>query len=288
MAKIIPVRKLNKGHQPVSEAERFKIRRIEDIIQGSDLYHDLHRHDFYFILSVDSGTGNHEIDFVNYEVVDNSVFLLKPGQVHQLELKAGSRGYLLEFNNEFYHPTNQLSIQRLRKASNKNYCKLEKILFNRLQQHLASMFHEFTARDDGYLDVIKANLEIFFIEVIRQSNNEKSEIPTANNYTQERYEEFLELLDKNITQHKQVSDYTELMNLSAYQLNEITKSSVGKTASELINEHILLEAKRYLLATANQVKEIADHLGYEDPSYFTRFFRKHTGLSPESFRSSFK
>jgi AraC-like DNA-binding protein len=78
------------------------------------------------------------------------------------------------------------------------------------------------------------------------------------------------------------------MNLSAYQLNEITKSSIGKTASELINEHIILEAKRYLLATAEQVKEIADHLGYEDPSYFIRFFKKQTGFSPDAFRQQFK
>jgi len=78
------------------------------------------------------------------------------------------------------------------------------------------------------------------------------------------------------------------MNLSPYQLNEITKSSIGKTASELINEHIILEAKRYLLATPNQIKDIADHLGYEDTSYFIRFFKKHTGHSPEAFRHNFK
>jgi AraC family transcriptional regulator, transcriptional activator of pobA len=78
------------------------------------------------------------------------------------------------------------------------------------------------------------------------------------------------------------------MSLSAYQLNEITKSSIGKTASDLINEHIILEAKRYLLATPNQVKDIADLLGYEDPSYFIRFFKKHTGHSPDAFRQHFK
>ena len=69
-----------------------------------------------------------------------------------------------------------------------------------------------------------------------------------------------------------------MMNLSPYQLNEITKSSVGKTASELINEHIILETKRYLLATPNQVKEIADQLGYEDNSYFIRFFKNTPGI----------
>jgi AraC-like DNA-binding protein len=78
-----------------------------------------------------------------------------------------------------------------------------------------------------------------------------------------------------------VSEYAAMMNLSTYQLNAITKQTLGKTCSQLIDEHIILEAKRYLLATANQVNQIADHLGYEDVSYFTRFFKKHTGYSPE-------
>ena len=78
------------------------------------------------------------------------------------------------------------------------------------------------------------------------------------------------------------------MNLSSYQLNEITKSTIGKTASALLTERIILEAKRYLLATPNQVKDIADMLGYEDVSYFIRFFKKHTGYSPEAFRRHFK
>jgi AraC-like DNA-binding protein len=78
-----------------------------------------------------------------------------------------------------------------------------------------------------------------------------------------------------------------MMNLSSYQLNAITKKTLGKTCSQLINEYILLEAKRYLLATSEQVNQIADHLGYEDVSYFIRFFKKNTGHSPEAFRYNF-
>jgi len=87
---------------------------------------------------------------------------------------------------------------------------------------------------------------------------------------------------------KSASEYAKLLSLSSYQLNAITKGSVGKTVSDLINEQILLEAKRYLLATPNPVKDVADLLGYEDVSYFIRFFKKHTGHSPEAFRKNFK
>jgi YesN/AraC family two-component response regulator len=75
-----------------------------------------------------------------------------------------------------------------------------------------------------------------------------------------------------------------MMKLSPYQLNAITKATIGKTTSDLINEHLVLEAKKHLLATTNQVKDIAFQLGFEDVSYFIRFFKKHTGYSPEVFR----
>ena len=276
--KKIPIRQLTPFQHELPSAEQFKIRRVEDIMGVNDLVHDLHRHDFFFILALKKGGGKHEIDFTSYKVQDNTVFFLRPGQVHQLELNAGSIGYLVEFNSEFYHPKDKLSNQRLRKAGGKNYCAFEINRFNRLEAILASMFQEFTAREEGFKDIIKSSLDIFFIEFIRQSPNPQAGAIIANPYSQERFEEFMELLDRHIATHKQVSQYTDMMNLSPYQLNEITKSSVGKTASELINEHIILETKRYLLATPNQVKEIADQLGYEDNSYFIRFFKNTPGI----------
>ena len=285
--KKIPIRQLGTAHQQIAAAGQFKIRLVEEFAGDTDLAHDLHRHDFFLILAVKQGAGVHEIDFTPYTVQNNSVFFLRPGQVHQLDLKAGSSGYLVEFDTAFYHPKDKISTQRLRKASNKNFCALQLDRFNRLLDILEAMYHEFRNREDGYQDVIKASLDIFFIEFIRQSPQPNSVMTSAASYTQDRFEEFLELLDKHIASEKQVSHYTERMSLSAYQLNEITKNSIGKTASDLINERIILEAKRYLLATSNQVKEIADQLGYEDPSYFIRFFKKHTGFSPDAFRQQF-
>lgn len=282
--KKIPIRHITTAQQELTNSERFKIRTVQEILAGNVLKQDLHRHDFFFILLLQNGRGSHEIDFTQYQVLDNSIFFLRPGQVHQLELNADCTGYLMEFNNEFYHPKDKSSSQRLRKASNKNYCKLEVNRFEKLQEILTHIFQEYTNREEGYLDIIKANLEIFFIEFVRQSSNPNSISTNVSSYTQERFEEFLELLEKHITTCKQVSQYTDMMSLSTYQLNEITKASIGKTASDLINDQIILEAKRYLLATPNQIKDIADHLGYEDVSYFIRFFKKHTGHSPEAFR----
>jgi AraC-like DNA-binding protein len=236
---------------------------------------------------LDAGEGIHEIDFVPHPVTDKCVFLLRPGQVHQLQLKVGATGYLLEFDTEFYHPTDKLSAQRLRKASSKNHCQIEAGRFGKLNAILSLIFDEYLSKEEGYRDAIKASLEIFYVELVRQSPDPKSASINGGSYTQERFDEFINLLETHFTTHKQVSQYTSLMSLSSYQLNEITKTAIGKTASAVIDEHILLEAKRHLLATPNQVKEIADHLGYEDPSYFIRFFKRHTRLSPDTFRKNF-
>ena len=283
----IPVRKIPGADHQLTSSERFKIRTIQEILGGNNLKQDLHRHDFFFVLLLEKGGGNHEIDFVTYGIKDQSVFLLRPGQVHQLELNKDCTGYLMEFNYEFYHPKNKTSAQRFRRASSTNFCKLELQRFVALQNTFTHIYKEYNNKEEGYLEIIKASLEIFYIELLRQSSNSTNESRSINSYTQERLEEFLELLEKHANRFKQVSQYTALMSLSAYQLNEITKATLGKTPSDLINEQIILEAKRYLLATPNQVKDIADLLGYEDVSYFIRFFKKHTRYSPDAFRQAF-
>lgn len=287
--KKIPVRQLADAQNKRGALEMFNIRRVIDFFGDKEVInHELHRHDFFFVLALKKGEGVHEIDFKAFELTDNSIFVLRPGQVHQLILKTGCTGYLLEFNSEFYHSTNNQANQRLRKAGNRNFCKVDSPRFDKLERILSSTFNEYTEKMDGYQDAIKANLDIFFIELTRYSQNPKDTSGATGSYSQERLEEFLELLESHLTDNKQVSYYTDLMSLSAYQLNEITKSLMGKTASELINDQIVLEAKRHLLATPNQIKDIAFQLGYEDVSYFIRFFKKHTGHTPDVFRSSFK
>lgn len=286
--KTIPVRHLHANQQEQHSAESLNIRNLRDLLAGKDLVQDLHRHDYFYILVLQKGAGTHEIDFTSYQVQNYSVFFLRPGQVHQLRLKGKSTGYLMQFKAGFYYPHDQASGQLLRKASYKNQCSLDVKRFKKLLSIVTDIFQEFTGKQEGYEEVIRANLGIFFIEVLRHRQNNKSPSNNTNTYSLDRLEEFLGLLEVHIFKHKQVSKYADMLHLSNYQLNAITREVLGKTSSELINEHIILESRRYLLATSNQVNQIAYHLGYEDVSYFIRFFKKHTGYSPETFRNNFK
>lgn len=285
--KNIPIRHITSSHQKPHGDGSFNIRDVREMLAGKDMVQELHRHTFFYLLALKKGKGIHTIDFTPYDVCDHAVFFIRPGQVHQLTLNAGSTGYLMGFKTEFYHPPDKVSRQLLRKASGLNHYLPEADGFKKLLSILTYIFQEYTGKQEGYQEVIKANLAVLLIELVRQ-NNKTLPADTVNSYAQERLEKFQELLEKHIAEHKQVSGYADMLNLSPYQLNAITKTTLGKTPSELMNEYIILEAKRYILATSSQVNQIADQLGYDDVSYFIRFFRKHTGYSPEAFRNNFR
>ncbi|HTE32358.1 MAG TPA: AraC family transcriptional regulator [Chryseolinea sp.] len=280
----IPVRHINTAQKEPELFESFGIRDLKTLLAGKDMVQEIHRHDFFYVLVIKKGAGDHDIDFTSHTICDNSIFFMRPGQVHRLLLKAGSAGYLMQFRDEFYFPHDKTSSQLLRKASKVNHYRLTAKGFQKLITTLGNIFQEYAARQDGYREIIKANMGIFFIELSRQQSG--SPLENTHLYIQERLDELLTLLEAHIFNRKLASEYAAMMNLSTYQLNAITRETLGKSCSQLINEQIILEAKRYLQATSNQVNQIADHLGYEDVSYFIRFFKKHTGYSPEAFRNN--
>ncbi len=285
--KTIPVRQLHPASQAPAPLS-FSIRDVREMLAGKAMTQELHRHDYFFVLVLQKGKGTHTIDFTPYEIHNASVFFMRPGQVHELSLKAGSTGYVMEFMPDFYRPHDKNSSQLLRRASTLNYCQLDAKRFLKLIAPLTHIFQEYTDKREGYQEIVKANLGIFFIELVRNRKHDNKKQAPVNSYSQERLEALMELLETHISSHKQVSQYADMLNLSAYQLNAITREALGKTCSELINEVITLEAKRYILATNDQVNQIAYRLGYEDPSYFIRFFKKQTGYTPEAFRNNFK
>lgn len=284
----IPIRHIQEIPKEPNLSGSFSIRDIQELMDGKDMIQELHRHDFYYILVLEKGIGTHEIDFTHYEILDHSIFLMRPGQVHKLELKNLSKGFLLQFKTDFFYTQNKLSQDLLRKVSHINFCSLDKNGFKKLQAILSYVLKEFKEKQEGYQEVIKSNLSIFFIELVRHRQNRKNAPTETNQYSQEQLEKFLHLIEENIINNKQVSQYADMLKITTYQLNAITKTLLDKTPSDLINEHIVLESKRQLLATSNQVNQIADQLGYDDISYFIRFFKKHTEYSPEAFRHNFK
>ena len=279
----IPIRHIHTPQQQES-SYRFSIRNIQDLLAGANMQQALHRHNFFFILALKKGTGQHDIDFQSYNIADHSIFLVRPGQVHELTLRTGSSGYLVQFSEGFYTTHDQQAKRLLRKAGNINHYTFDARKFQKLSAILQYISDEYTHQAERYQEVVKANLSIFFIELLRDQRHRSS--AQEPRYFQERLDTFIELVETHFTEFKQVSQYAAMMHLTVYQLNAITKQTLDKTCSEVISDYIILEARRQLRATTEQINNIAFQLGYEDVSYFIRFFKKHTGYTPDAFRQN--
>lgn len=282
--KNIPIRNISATQKEANLAEGFSIQPSSALpTLRNALEQSIHRHDFFYLLALEQASGMHEIDFISYEVSNHSLAFMRPGQVHQHALTTEGKGYLMAFTPEFYHPVHPALHQLLRKASGVNFYRFSPEAFAKLLTMMDAMQLEYRDKRLGYQEVIKAHLSIFFTELVRQGSQ-----PTqaGSLYQQERLDEFLLLVENQLETQKSPAQYAQQMNLSVYQLNAITKATLGKTSSSIVNDYVLLEAKRHLLATSLQVNQIAYQLGYEDVSYFIRFFKKHMGCSPQAFREN--
>src|SRR4051812_7861418 len=130
--KRIPIRSILPLSSKTDEFDNFRIFKVSDVLLGRDLDQELHRHDFYFILLLTKGIGKHEIDFVEHPVSDNSISVMRPGQVHRFELKVGSEGYWLAFSKEFQMLSSVTGNALLRNATSRNFLKLNEKCVDRL------------------------------------------------------------------------------------------------------------------------------------------------------------
>ncbi|MEZ4740503.1 MAG: helix-turn-helix domain-containing protein [Flavobacteriales bacterium] len=99
---------------------------------------------------------------------------------------------------------------------------------------------------------------------------------------------FLEMLEAGYLEDRQVMHYAERLAMSADHLNEQVKKRLGRTASSVIQDRLLLEAKRLLLHADLSVKEVGYALNLKDPAYFTRWFHKAAGVPPATYRDEIR
>lgn len=277
--------------QDVHTHERdFDIKILEDLVDDFEFTNQPHRHDFYNILFVTKGSGTHTIDFTTYEVQPCSIFFLTPGQIHSWSLSKDIKGYTIFFKPDFYlMDCNEKKLLEFPFFHTMNTsptlyldCEMDPII----KQVITEIYNENKTSEIGKNDVVRAYLDILIIKLSRHyqrfiSNDHPQQITY-------RIRELEALVDRNFRKLKQASEYASQMNISQKHLNSICKKGIGKTVSEIIQERIILEAKRLLLHSELSISEVAFSLGYHDSSYFSRFFRNKMDESPEEFRKNYQ
>lgn len=255
---------------------------IREIKTSSSLnFKGTHRHNFYemlFFTYVEDGT-THFIDFKELSIQTDCVYMLKPGQIYNMELTT-QKGYLIAIKTEYlnsFHPNFDSYLY----FTLPDKIQMDCSDLNTIKQTILLIRNELShkCRTDlisSLVNVILTQCILSFNDAIRKSGIDK------------RILKLIALIDEHYQTEREVSFYANAMSLSEKRLGVLTRQTLEHTVKQLIQQRLLLEAKRLINQDNLSFKSIAFRLGFTDASYFSRFFKKYSGLTPEQFKSSLK
>ncbi len=268
----------------------FRLEKMEDHYDDTNgTADDPHRHDFYAVIWINKGKGSHLIDFNTYDLADDQVFFLSPGQIHQITTRNRPNGWVLSFSADFLALNNiPLSfinnINLFQPYSETPPLHISQVLSYKLEQIINDMIPFFEQQERYYNEALGALLQLFLIQC-----NTECDLPQPLESKQSCIlVDFRNAVEKSFKHEHKVGGYADMLNVSSKYLNEVIKDSLGYTAKEYILERIIIEAKRLLLHTELNVKQIGYELGFKEPIHFSAFFKKTTGSTPLDFKSAGK
>lgn len=269
----------------------FGISRTEDIHEKHGGKPDTpHRHNYYTVVLIKKGSGQHFIDFKGFELKGQQVYFIAPGQVHQIIETEKSYGYSMVFSTQFlienHIPLSFIEdLNLFNDYGNSPPLDLDDETLERLSSYCEQTIH-FYRSDDKFKDAaIGSMLKLFLIacnNVCPLPQNHPQQIESGNSILKQ----FKTLVENHFTQWHATSQYAEEMNISPDHLNRTVKSLIGKTAKEYIQSRITTAAKRMLYFSGLSTKEIAYELGFSEPAHFSAFFKKCSGMSPSEFKKN--
>jgi AraC-like DNA-binding protein len=275
---------------PATGNQLFRINRNDGVTnyKKSDFLIP-HRKDYYFMAFIKEGSSRHWIDMTPYNLKANTFYFTIPYQVHLKEETKPITGTSLSFTNDFLVSDNNGLIKDLPIIQNP-YNGHEISLNNEdlafVEDILDKIHAEYHAKDPWQHNMLLAYMKSLLIYLSRLYNNQFSERESYPDRI--LLKKYLSKIDESYTQSHEVTTYAEMLNISAGHLSELVKEQSGKPAIAHIHERLILEAKRLLFHTDYAIKEIAYHLGFEDASYFNRFFKRLTKHTPVAYRTNFR
>jgi AraC family transcriptional regulator, transcriptional activator of pobA len=264
----------------------FYVNRLSVHLKKHHLIHHPHKHDFYLCVLFTKGKGEHEIDFKTYDVSPGTIFFLKPGQMHNWKLSPDTEGYIFFHSRDFYdmnYQSRQLrDLPFYSSLYNVPVIRSEMKMLKQINEWLELMLVEYSTQRMLKQEKLVSLVDLVYIDLVRLYKPAKRISGKSLGYL-EKLGRLEKLIDNNFKEQRSPSFYADKMNITLKHLNRIVNASLNKTVTEMIADRVILEAKRMLIHDDLSVAQISDALGFTDHSYFIRYFKKHTGLTPVAF-----
>lgn len=243
------------------------------------------KHSCHTLLFIASGTHVMKVGYQEYQTVSNEIIVVPAGQIFSIDnVNITHNGYICQFHPDIligkYGNREMLNDFDFLKISGNPKISLATEDVKAITSILIRLQHEYSETETANLNIVQAYLIALFNEMNKNKVQTFKDVSAAEILTSK----FKELIHTHIKTHHQVNYYASLLNVTPNHLNKSVKSATGQTATNWIDQTILLEAKYLLFQTTLSVSEIALQVGHEDHSYFSRFFKKKEGISPIQYR----
>lgn len=251
-----------------------------------------HRTNFYHIFLFENCQPTHFVDFEPISVEPYSLLFINKDRIHQFDQLLKYEGNILIFTDDFFC-TSESDTKYLRSSilfndlADEPTIKLNKASFEKYITICDSITEELSLPADKSKPILLKNLLHNFLLLAEREKSKQGFAELKKGADLDYTIFFRDLLESNYTQLKSVNDYAKLIFVSEKRLGQATAKVLGKSPKEIINDRILLEAKRLLVYTNLSIKEIGQELGFEDPAYFVRYFKKNAESTPVEFRESY-
>ncbi len=274
------------NNQP--QPEFVHIEDIADRSQKHDWKIKPHRHGKLFqLLFIDNGSVELCLDEQSHKLNGFWIITVPPGTVHGFCFPADTKGKVLTIVDsllEGHEPQIQRYFNQLLAQPYRIQLNYEDVLFKQLTHSFESISQELKLAQHNQQQMLNCLIQMLLINLTRQLENHPNTEQKSHHSRQQLVNQFKQLLEEKHLQHWTVQQYAKSLNTSTSSLNRLCGELTGISAKAIIQNRLLIEIKRRLIYTQLPLDSIAYTLGYKDPSYFSRFFKKHEGVSPGQYR----
>ena len=262
-------------------------KRKKDINHDSEKAHQVA---FNMIIFFTGGESKHLVDFVWHNVKKNTILHISKGQIHAFQFTEDLKGYILLFTDEYLkkqiHSLPKNEIVRL--FNSHLFSPVIQVPEDsNVAQYIQLFFEEYTNPKENYNqdNTYNALHSIIFSKLERLKQYQTVHLKNSDKLN--TFLNFKSLLEDNFNKSRNADFYAEKLNMTYKHLNTICKDTISVTAKQFIDAFIVLEAKRLLINSDIKSTELAYSLGFEEPTNFVKYFKKHTGLTPNSFKKNY-